>query len=157
MLSTERIAFVSRVSKHKVIEKQNMMVAELVARQHPLGSPINTDPVNYNLGHCNVSTICGTEHHPQYIIQSMDYGHQVSTTNGGSDYSKLQVLFFVVSVNLELERMNVRLAIKSEIYFLLQFVVVFHELLHFKIYISVDCIHFSFAFLDSCLLFAENW
>lgn len=63
-----------------------MMVAELVARQHPLGSPINTDPVNYNLGHCNVSPMSGnfnTDHHPQYIIQTMDYGHQVTTTVGG--------------------------------------------------------------------------
>lgn len=63
-----------------------MMVAELVARQHPLGSPINTDPVNYNLGHCNVSSICSPDHHPQYIIQTMDYGHQVTTTVSGSKY-----------------------------------------------------------------------
>lgn len=62
------------------------MVAELVARQHPLGSPINTDPVNYNLGHCNVSSICSPDHHPQYIIQTMDYGHQVTTTVSGSKY-----------------------------------------------------------------------
>uniref|UniRef100_T1GMH3 Structural maintenance of chromosomes protein 3 n=1 Tax=Megaselia scalaris TaxID=36166 RepID=T1GMH3_MEGSC len=61
-----------------------MMVAELVARQHPLGSPINTDPVNYNLGHCNVSSICSPDHHPQYIIQTMDYGHQVTTTVSGN-------------------------------------------------------------------------
>lgn len=79
------------------------MVAELVARQHPLGSPINTDPVNYNLGHCNVSNICGTEHHQQYIIQTMDYGHQVSTTVGGSEYSMLLCYFYL---NLELECHN---------------------------------------------------
>lgn len=129
------------------------MVAELVARQHPLGSPINTDPVNYNLGHCNVSTICGTDHHPQYIIQSMDYGHQVSTTVGGSEYSMLP--FF--SYNLELEWMNERtnviLAMKSEINFLLQLIVV-SELLHFEILWSSLLIEFIFTrnFINSFLL-----